>query len=138
MYRMVMLTAFALIINTIGLRAQDVSTRFTKQHMKQIVESLADALEHESAGVQASAAQAIRQLEWEFPYEPLSEVLEPLIRVLKNNHADTRVRILSAIALDGLHTDTGDAVIEEMAKLCPDKSVMELCSALIIKNDKFR
>lgn len=106
--------------------------------MKQIVESLADALSHESAGVQASAAQAIRQLEWEFPQEPFTELLEPLMRVVKDENEDTRVRLLSAIALDGLHSDIGDGAIEAVAKYSPNKSIMELCGALIIKNDKFR
>ncbi len=115
-----------------------VTVHISRQHMKRIVESLVEALNHESVGVQASAAQAIRQLEWEFPQEPLNELLDPLIYIVKNENADTRVRFLSAIALDGLHSDMGDKVIENVAKLTKNKSVMDLCEALITKNDKFR
>ncbi len=138
MSKFLLFSVFALVVSTVGTQAQEPSTRYTKQHMKQTIESLAYALNHESAGVQASAAQAIRQLEWMFPQEPFNEILEPLMNIVKDEKADTRVRILSAIALDALHSDTGDSVIEDAAKSSTNKSLMELCSALIIKSDKYK
>jgi HEAT repeat protein len=138
MKRFVLLLVVALVTNAIGVQAQEEPSRFTKQHMKRIVQSLAEALTHESAGVQLSAAQAIRQLEWEFPQEPMTELLDPLINIVKDENSDTRVRILSVIALDGLHSDMGDKVIENVSKLTKNKSMVDLCEALIVKNDKFR
>jgi HEAT repeat protein len=138
MNRFVLPLIIAFVMNAIGVQAQEPPTRFTKQHMKRIVQSLAGALTHESVGVQISATQAIRQLEWEFPQEPLNELLDPLINIVKDENSDTRVRILSVIALDGLHSDMGDKVIEDVAKLAKNKSVMDLCEALVMKNDKFR
>jgi hypothetical protein len=127
----------ALLTATTAARADDSSTRFKKQHMKQTEANLVLALNNtESVGVQASAAQTIRQLEWSFPEEPFISLMSPLIRIVKDETADTKVRLLAILALDGLHEDEGDAAIEAVAKSSGNKSVQELCSALLIKTGK--
>jgi len=138
MNRFVFLILAVFIAHPIVAHAQDSPSRFTKQHMKSIVVSLAQALNHNSVGVQASAVQAIRQLEWEFPYEPLGELLDPLMDIVKNEESDTRVRLLAVIALDGLHSDIGDKLIETIARISKNQSMKDLCNSLIVKNDKFR
>jgi HEAT repeat protein len=127
----------ALLITSATVYAQDSSTRFKKQHMKLTEASLVLALNNsESIGVQTSAAQTIRQLEWTFPEEPFNSLLSPLIRIVKDENAETQLRLLAALALDGLHEDNGDAAIESVAKSSGNKSVQELCSALLIKTGK--
>ena len=45
-------------------------------------------------------------------------------------------RILSALALDELHSDKGDATIYEVAKYTSNQSVKDICNALAIESFK--
>jgi hypothetical protein len=129
--------AFTLLITAVLAQADDTSTRFKKQHLKQTVESIIIVLNnHDSPSMQASAAQTIRQLEWTFPDESFDSFVEPLMRIVNNEGADSQTRILAALALDGLHSDTGDAAIERVAKGSGEKSVQALCAALLVKAEK--
>jgi HEAT repeat protein len=137
MKRTMLSIALALLVITISVRAGDSSSRFTKQHMKQTVANIISVLnDGSSPSIQASAAQTIRELEWAYPDESFSDFVDPLIRVVKDESTDTQVRILAAIALDGLHSDAGDAAIETVAKGSGEKSVQTLCAALLVRTGK--
>jgi len=110
------------------------STRFQKQHMPQTEEMLINGLKNSDPSVRYTNIQNIRDLEFAYPEEPFIDFLSPLMETLKNESEVTQVRILSAIALDGLHSDTGDRAIEEISKTSSNKSVKELCIALLVKS----
>ena len=112
------------------------STRFQKQHMSQTVEMLINSLMESNPSKKATTVQNIRDLEFAYPNEPFSNLLTPLTERLKDENETTQVRLLSAIALDGLHNDTGDKAIEEVSKTSGNQSVKELCAALLVKSLK--
>jgi len=132
MKRLFLLLAIVLMVTTSAIQAQDAATRFQKQHLKQTEASLVNALSSERAGIQATAAQTLRQLEWTFPEQEFKSTISPLIRIVKDERGDTQARLLAIIALDGLHSDLGDEAITMTAKSSSNKSVQELCAALIM------
>lgn len=136
MKRFILFITIALIVSISATQAQDAATRFQKQHLKQTEASLVNALNSESAGMQATAAQTLRQLEWTFPEEEFKSTITPLVRIVKDEKVDTQIRLLAAIALDGLHSDMGDEVLAIVAKSSTNKSVQELASALILTTGK--
>jgi hypothetical protein len=109
-------------------------TRFQKQHMVQTLEMHVELLKDSDPLKRATGVQNIRYLEFAYPDEPFSNMLTPLMERLKDENETVQVRMLSAIALEGLHNDTGDKEIEEMSKMCKNKSVKELCIALLVKD----
>jgi hypothetical protein len=109
------------------------STRFQKQHMPQTVVMLINALKDSNPSKRSTAAQNIRDLEFAYPDEPFSDLLTPLMDRLKDEKEVFQVRILSALALDGLHNDTGDQVIGDISKTTSNQSLKELCIALLVK-----
>src|ERR1035437_7784393 len=84
------------------------STRFQKQHMLQTQEMHINLLTDKNPSKRATGVQNIRDLEFAYPDESFSNLLTPLTERLKDENETTQVRLLSAIALDGLHNDTGD------------------------------
>lgn len=126
---------YVIILSSTVLLAQSKfsSSRFQKQHMKQTIEMLVQALNSNNPTMQTSGAQAIRQLEYLYPDEPFAEFITPLSSVIKNDKADIQARILSAIALEGLHSDNGDEVLDEVSKSSANENIRELCSALLVK-----
>ena len=111
-------------------------TKFMKDHLKQTEESLVQALQNNSINMSSSAVQTIRELEEIFPSESFSSFLEPLMDIVKNEKADTQLRILSALALDKLHSDKGDEVIYTVAKNTTNESVKNISTALAIESFK--
>jgi len=128
----------------ITVNAQDQSTRFEKQHHSKYIEShlkqteamLVKSFESKNIGIVSSSVQTLRELEQIFPKHEFSSLLDPLIALIKNEKGDTQVRILSAIALDGLHSDKGDRAIYDVAKKTNNQSVKDICSALSIESLK--
>ena len=124
--------------------AQDQNTRYLRQHkshflrehLKQSEEMLVKALQSNSTDMISSAAQTIRELEQIFPSEPFKSFIEPLSMIIQNEQADTQLRILSALALDGLHSDKGDKVIYEVAKNTSNESLKNVSKALAIESIK--
>lgn len=80
----------------------------------------------------SGSLQTLRELEQVFPNYEFNSLLDELMKLVKNEKSETQVRILSAIALDGLHSDKGDKSIYEVAKNSKDKSVKDICIALSI------
>jgi hypothetical protein len=144
------LFAFIMLITVMLLttvNAQDQSTLFEKQHhskfvksnLKQTEKMILKSLESDNIGILSSSAQTVRQLEMIFPENPFSSLLDPLMKIVKDENGDTQVRILSALALDGLHSNRGDKAIYGVAKNTKNKSVKDVCIALSVeslKNEK--
>ena len=118
--------------------AQDQSTRFEKQHkskflksnIKNTEETLLNSFESNHLEVISTSIQTLRQLEDIFPDNNFSSLLDPLIKFVKDENMDTQVRILSALALEALHSDKGDNAIYEIAKSSNNKSVQDICITL--------
>ena len=109
-------------------------TRFQKQHMPQTEEMLVNGLKNDDPSLRSTSAQNISDLEFAYPNEPFSDLLSPMMEALKNEKEVTQVCILCALALDGIHSDTGDQTIEEMSKTSSNQTVKELCIALLVKS----
>ena len=133
-----------LFFNNSAAFAQENQTRLLKQHrlsfekahLEQTEIMLVQALESNSASLNSSALQTIREIEEIFPTESFSTFIEPLGDIIKNENADTQLRILSALALDKLHSDIGDNIIYEVAKNTTNESVKNVSEALAIKSFK--
>jgi hypothetical protein len=141
------LIVFIILISTMFLtsvNAQDQATRFEKQHhsqyvksnLKQTEEMILTSLNSDNIGILASTAQTIRQLEQIFPENTFSSLLDPLMKIVQDEKGDTQVRILSALALDNLHSDKGDKAIYGVAKNTKNKSVQDVCIALSVESLK--
>ena len=139
----------ALLVLATGVHAQDKSTAraqmqhkyntpFLSEHLKQTEESLLKAMQDSSLGIQTSAIQTIRELEELFTAYPFALLLSPLESKLRDENADAVVRRLSALALDGLHSEAGDAVIRDVAKSTEDKGLQALCNALLVKGGLYK
>jgi hypothetical protein len=113
-------------------------TGWTENHLPQTDSSLTQALADSSVGMQASAVTTIRELEQVFPEYPFSELLTPLEKRLKDENTDGVVRRLVALALEGLHSDAGDAIIRKTAATTKDKCLATLCNALLIKAIQYK
>lgn len=128
----------------ITVNAQNKTTRFEKQHhskfieshLKQTEEMLLKSFKSDQMGIVSSSVQTLRELEQIFPENEFSSLTDPLMNLVKDENKDTQVRILSALALDGLHSDKGDKVIYDVAKSTNNKSVKDICAALAIESLK--
>ena len=136
-----------IILSTILLipvNAQYESSRYEKQHHSKFVEShlkqtdemLLKSFESNNVGIVSSSVQTLRELEQVFPKYEFTSLLDPLIKLVKDENGNTQVRILSAIALDGLHSDIGDKAIYAVSKDSNNKSVKDICIALSIESLK--
>ena len=113
------------------------ASHFQKARLKQIEDSLVQVLDPQWHGNQQAAIQTLRFLEQQFPTYPFAAMIEPLAKIIKNEDADPVARRLAALALDELHSDAGDAVIEEVALSCDDKGLQTLCNALQMGNKRW-
>lgn len=140
---MLLLLFFASVLSF----AQNGLTRFEKQHkedyqslikknLKTVEKMLVQHLRENNTNSKLSAVQTIRELENIFPVEPFDMFITPLSNIVTNENSDTQLRVLSAVALDALHSDVGDAAIYEMAKNSKDKSVKNICTAISFETSK--
>ncbi len=124
--------------------AQNRPTRFAgqhdservKKHLETTEKMLLQHLKDNNTSSELSAVQTIRELEQIFPTNSFSSFIVPLSDIVKNEDLDTQLRILSAIALDELHSDKGDVVIYEAAKNSTNESVRNLCRAISFEISK--
>lgn len=131
-------------ILSITVNAQDQSTRFEKQHHSKFIKSnlkqteamILTSLGSQNNEILASSAQTIRQLELIFPENTFSSLLDPLMKIIQDENGNTQVRILSALALDGLHSDKGDKAIYDVAKTTNNNSLKDICVALSVESFK--
>ncbi len=144
MNKIIISLLFAVIFLSGLIYAQDKPSRFLKQHksyfikdhLNQTEKMLLQSLQSNDTNMNSSAAQTIRELEQVFPDETFSLFISPLSDIVQNEKADTQSRILSALALDELHSDKGDAIIYEVAKFTNNQSVKDICNALAIESFK--
>lgn len=111
-------------------------SHFAKEHLKQTEKMLIQHLQNDSTNSVLSAVQAIWELEQIFPTEPFSSFILPLIDIVKNEESEPQLRILSTLALDGLHSDQGDKVIFEASKNTTDESFKNVCIAISFESSK--
>ena len=150
MKRIISLLALTLIVLAVTVQAQEsksstrlqaqhkYNTRFLEKHLKQTEASLVKALDDSSVGMQKNSLQTIRELEQIFPEYPFSSLLIPLENKLRDENANGVVRMLVAIALDGLHSDAGDAIVKETSVSSKDNGLKTLCEALAIKSGLYK
>jgi len=124
--------------------AQEQTTRFLKQHKAYFLKSHLDrtdtmimhALQSNSLNMKETSVQTIRELEEVFPYEPFTLFIDPLSNIVRDEKSDIHLRILSALALDKLHSDKGDKIIYDVAKSTANESIKNVCEALAIESYK--
>ena len=141
LFMLIMLISAMLLTTT---NAQDQSTRFEKQHhskfvksnLKQTEEMILKNLQSDNIDMLASSAQTIRELELIFPENTFSSLLDPLMKIIQDENGDTQVRLLSALALDGLHSNKGDKAIYDIAKTTKNNSVKDICTSLSVESLK--
>jgi HEAT repeat protein len=137
--------ALPLLLLAAGVQAQDTmsTSRIEAQHkppssmaahVPQYETNLVKMLDNENLAVQAQAVQTIRDLEQMFPKYSFKLSLAPLEKKLKDENADVSVRLLTALALDELHSDAGDAVIKDVANSSQNKGLQTLCTALQVRS----
>jgi hypothetical protein len=115
------------------LEKQHPPTAFMKDHLKETEQGILEALKARYEGGELGALQTVRDLQQLFPAYPFTSLLAPLEVILKDEQADPMSRMLSALALDEMHSGAGDAVIKNVADVCQDKAVQTLCKALLVK-----
>jgi hypothetical protein len=109
---------------------------FVKDHLDETVQMILKAVNNPNPAYVSSAVQTIREIEQVFPDEPFTSFVSPLSNILQDEKSETSTRVLSAIALDELHSNTGDNVIYEVAKKTPNQTVKSICTALAIESFK--
>jgi hypothetical protein len=127
-----------LMIPVLQILAQSELTRFQKQHHTHFIEShlmqseemLLKAFKSDAIGMIPSSLQTLIQLQEVFPEYEFSSLLEPLINLVRDENLDTQVRMLAALALNDLHTEKGDKVINDVASKTNNQSVKDICFTL--------
>jgi hypothetical protein len=104
--------------------------------LAQTTESLVNALESASPGLQATAAQTVRELKDMLPDESFSSLIIPLMRVVKDPDAVVESRIMCALALHELHSERGDFAIKGEAIYAENTRFQRLCAALTAKKQQ--
>lgn len=136
------LVLFGLI--SINLKAQDKNSRlelqhhliFYKSHLPQAEQMLIKNFGSSDPEIVSSSIQTFRELEQLLPDEKFTSMLNPLISIMRDESQSTEVRLLTAMALDELHSDIGDNAIYDMAKYSKDEAIKDICKALAIESLK--
>ena len=144
MIRVIFFSFVAILFLSVASPAQSRPTRFSKQHkshflkehLDQTEEMLLQSMMSNNTNLVSSSVQTIRELEQAFPDEAFSLFIEPLSKIVQDENSDTHTRVLSAIALDELHSNLGDKAIYQVAKNTSNQSVKDICSALAIESFK--
>ena len=95
-----------------------------------IEHNLAYGLNTKSPGVHASASQVIRDLKNIFPDQDFSVLIIPLMRIVKDEDAETQVRMVAALALHELRSQRGDFTIQQLARFTANSRMKHLCGWL--------
>ena len=104
-----------------------------KKRLPQTIGSLALALESQNPGLQATAAQTVRDLKAYMPGESFSRLVIPLMRIVKDESADHGARILAALALHELNSAKGNFAIKQMVLFSQDRQLRHLCGAMTVR-----
>jgi hypothetical protein len=103
---------------------------FTRATIEQTEESLIQALESDSPGLQLSAAITVKELKLLFPERSFSCFVIPLMRIVKNEEGEPCQRVVAALALHDLHSAIGDFAIARAAKFIECSQMKRTCELL--------
>ena len=133
----------ALILVVLLLAVPAYSAEPTTDHasplaanIDRIESSLVMGLETNCACLQASAAQVIRDLKAQVPDHSFSKSIIPLMRILKDENINVRVRQIAALALHEIGSGRGDFAIEREAQFSDHQQLRHLCRSLL--NERVR
>ncbi len=101
--------------------------RFTDEKMQAIEKSLEQALESQNLGLQASAAQVVRDVKALVPGYDFGELVIPLMGIVKDESARPGNRILAALALHELRSERGDFAIKRVGEFTDVKQLKHVC-----------
>ncbi len=104
-----------------------VTRYFSDEKLAKIEDNLVVALAHHSPGVQASAAQTLRQLKMYNPDYPFSESIIPLMAIVKKETCCQTARICAALALHDLKSERGDFAISQTGRFTDDEKLKRMC-----------
>ena len=92
--------------------------------------NIVTALNSGIPGMQADAAQLIRDLRSLRPDETFTSCVVPLMAIVKNEEAESPSRILAALALDELDSGMGNFAIARTAMFTSDPQLKHVCTWL--------
>jgi hypothetical protein len=95
-----------------------------------IEQNIVNALQSDIPGMQADAAQLVRDLRDLRPEQSFPGCVIPLMAIVKNEDADTGARILAALALNQLDSPMGHFTISRMASFTSEPRLKHVCSWL--------
>ena len=98
-----------------------------QQKLDLIEQNIVNALVSDVPGMQADAAQLVRDLRNLRPDQSFAGCVIPLMAIVKNEQDDSGARILSALALDELDSPMGHFAISRTASFTSDPRVKHVC-----------
>ena len=101
-----------------------------QQKIDLIEQNIVNALRSDVPGMQADAAQLVRDLRSLRPEQSFSNCVIPLMAVVKNEQIESGARILAALALDQLESPMGDFAISRTASFTSDSKLKHVCGWL--------
>ncbi len=139
MSRFLLPTLLGCFLLTISIHAQTDLSRFQKQHhtdfnkknLNGIQKMLLKTIEEGNPDMVSGALQTFRELEIVFPAESFEMMLDPLIKIVKDENYEIVPRILALFALENFHSDKGDTAIREAQNSTKNRTIQEICIALL-------
>ena len=101
-----------------------------QQRIDLIEQNIVNALQSNVPGMQADAAQLVRDLSNLRPEQSLAGCVIPLMAIVKNEELDSGARILAALALDQLDDPMGNFAVSRMASFTSDPKLKHVCGWL--------
>ena len=101
-----------------------------QQKIDLIQQNIVNALQSDIPGMQADAAQLVRDLRSLRPEQPFADCVIPLMAIVKNEEVESGARILAALALDQLDDPIGHFAVSRMASFTSDAKLKHVCSWL--------
>ena len=101
-----------------------------QQKLDLIEVNLVNALQSGIPGMQADASQIVRDINSMRPEQNFPKTVIPLMAILKNEEAESAVRILAALALNQLDSQKGYFAISRTASFTSDPRLKYVCTWL--------
>jgi hypothetical protein len=111
-------------------QSDDYIGSLSQQKLDLIELNVVNALRSDIPGMQADAAQLVRDLKSLRPEQPFADCVIPLMAIVKNEDVDSGARILAALALDKLESPIGHFAVSRMASFTSDPRLKHVCSWL--------
>ncbi len=117
-----------------GLR-DGKSTPLSDVLFERKIKSIAGGLDSKAAVERVSAAKRALELKEMYPDRDYTELIIPLMRIVKDEKAERAARIPAVHALHLIRSERGDFAIEGMSSYSNDREFRRLCSRLSSKRD---